>query len=111
MGAALEHAVLLGFTADGPVLAAPAGLDPEQLPEGIKAIDYRSVYVQGLLDASDLGALAQGAALLAWHASHRFCGKCGGKTEMRAGGYKRVCPGCERRAFSAHRSGRHHADA
>ena len=73
----------------GPVLAVPVGVEPEALPETIKAIDYRSVYVQGLIDAAALGALAQGAALLAWHASHGFCSKCGGPTEMRAGGYKR----------------------
>jgi NAD+ diphosphatase len=95
MGARLEHAVLLGFTPKGPVLAAPAGLEPEQLPETIKAIDYRSVYIQGLLDTPDLGALAQGASLLAWHSSHRFCSKCGRQSEMRAGGYKRFCPACE----------------
>src|SRR5262245_36347956 len=94
VGAKLEHAVLLGFNAGRPVLAAPASVDPENLPDGIKAIDYRSVYVQGLLEVPELGALAQAAALLAWHANHRFCGRCGGKTEMRAGGYKRACPGC-----------------
>ena len=38
--------------------------------------------------------MAQGAALLAWHASHGFCGKCGSATEMRSGGYKRHCPSC-----------------
>ena len=46
-----------------------------------------------------LGALAQGAALLAWHASHGFCGKCGGRSEMRAGGYKRFCPNCQTEHF------------
>ena len=79
LGAALEQAVLLGFVVQTPVLAVPAGTDPEELPDGIKAIDYRSVYVQSLLDASDLGALAQGAALLAWHANYGFCAKCGSR--------------------------------
>jgi len=92
--AKLEQAVLLGFDAHGPVLATRAGVEPEVLPENIKAIDYRSVNVQGLLDQGALGALAQAAALIAWHGSHRFCGKCGKPTEMRIGGYKRVCSGC-----------------
>jgi NAD+ diphosphatase len=92
LGAA--EAILLGVDDIGPVLAAVAGIEPEQLPDTIKAIDYRSVYVQGLLGLSDLGALAQGASLLAWHTSHRFCGKCGNKTEVRSGGYKRHCPSC-----------------
>jgi NAD+ diphosphatase len=94
LGADLDGAILLGHTEHGQVLAAPVTVDPETLPETIKAIDYRSVYIQGLVDAAVLGELAQGAALLAWHASHRFCGKCGQPTAMRAGGYKRLCTAC-----------------
>ena len=94
LGAALNEAFLLGFADSGPVLAAPLVLEPDQLPDQIRAIDYRSVYIQGLLDASALGQLAQGASLLAWHVSHKFCGKCGGQAEMRAGGYKRLCTAC-----------------
>lgn len=92
--ASLDRGVLLGFSESGPVLAVPAGIEAEQLPETIKAIDYRSVYMQGLIDEAAAGALAQGAALLAWHSSHRFCSKCGTESEMRAGGYKRLCPAC-----------------
>lgn len=87
-------AVLLGFSERGPVLAMPVAIEAEQLPETVKAIDYRSVYMQGLIDEAAAGAMAQGAALLAWHASHRFCSKCGTQSEMRAGGYKRHCPNC-----------------
>jgi NAD+ diphosphatase len=94
LGADLGNAVLLGHADGRPVLAVPAGGDPEHVPEGIKAIDYRSAYTQGLLDDAGLGELAQGASLLAWHAGHRFCGKCGQPTDMRAGGYKRLCGGC-----------------
>ncbi|WP_187968999.1 NAD(+) diphosphatase [Aquibium microcysteis] len=94
LAAKLEHAVLLGWDGAVPVLAAPAALEPEALPEGMKAIDYRSIYAQGLLGDDTLGALAQGAALLGWHQTHRFCGRCGGATQMRAGGYKRKCEAC-----------------
>ncbi|MEZ5810516.1 MAG: NAD(+) diphosphatase [Rhizobiaceae bacterium] len=94
LGAKLEHGVLLGYRDGDPVIAAPAGIEPDDLPDDIKAIDYRSIMVQRLLGADDLGALAQGASLLAWHGSHRFCGRCGTATKMRAGGYKRVCPNC-----------------
>ncbi|GLQ80063.1 NADH pyrophosphatase [Mesorhizobium huakuii] len=86
--------VLLGFSEQGPVLATPVGIEAEHLPETVKAIDYRSVYMQGLIDDAAAGAMAQGAALLAWHASHRFCSKCGTQSQMRAGGYKRHCPNC-----------------
>ena len=94
LGAALNEAILLGFADSGPVLGAPLVLEQDHLPDHLKAIDYRSVYMQGLLDESALGEVAQGASLLAWHVSHKFCGKCGGATEMRAGGYKRLCTAC-----------------
>lgn len=92
-------AVLLGVADGVPVLAAGSTLEPDMLPETIKAIDFRSVYIQGLLGPADLGALAQGVALLAWHGSHRFCGRCGHETVMRAGGYKRHCPSCNAEHF------------
>ncbi|MGB6120158.1 MAG: NAD(+) diphosphatase [Mesorhizobium sp.] len=98
-GARLDQAILLGWQDGAPRLAAPAGIEPEELPPGMKAIDHRSTYAQGLLPDSDLGALAQAAALLTWHGTHRFCGRCGAKTEMRAGGYKRVCTGCNAEHF------------
>ena len=96
---AFDQAVLLGQSAQGPLLAVPVGVDVETLPDEIKAIDYRSVNVQGLLDSETLGALAQGAALLAWHASHGFCSKCGSRSEMQAGGYRRFCANCQTQHF------------
>lgn len=98
-GADAAQAVLLGTGADGPVLALAVEIDLAELPDGIKAIDYRSINVQGLLDAQGLGALAQGAALLAWHSTHRYCGRCGHETRIAAGGYKRVCPNCAAEHF------------
>ena len=99
LGAKLDHAVLLGMSEDGPVVMAPGSVEPDDLPESIKAIDHRSVYVQGLVEPGTLGELAQGAALLAWHRNHRFCGRCGAETQMRIGGYKRSCPSCAAEHF------------
>ncbi|TKT74976.1 NAD(+) diphosphatase [Aquamicrobium sp. LC103] len=99
MGAKLDHAILLGMSSAGPVVMAPGSVEPEELPDGIKAIDYRSIYTQGLIGEESLGELAQGAALLAWHHNHRFCGRCGARTEMRIGGYKRVCSSCAAEHF------------
>ncbi|TWG90834.1 NAD+ diphosphatase [Mesorhizobium sp. J18] len=97
--APFDQAVLLGHSEKGPVVALPAGMEPEDLPETIKAIDYRSVYMQGLILPESLGELAQAGALLAWHANHRFCGRCGARTESRAGGYKRACTECNAEHF------------
>jgi NAD+ diphosphatase len=94
LGARAEDAILLGNDSGTAFLAVPVTLDAEALPETIKAIDYRSIYMQGLIDNAALGALAQGASLLAWNASHLFCGRCGHATEIRAGGYRRLCRQC-----------------
>ncbi|MEO3997633.1 NAD(+) diphosphatase [Mesorhizobium sp. CAU 1732] len=99
LGAKLEHAVLLGMGDAGPVIMAPGAIEPDDLPEGLKAIDHRSVYMQGLVSPETLGELAQGAALLTWHHTHRFCGRCGHATEMRIGGYKRICTNCAAEHF------------
>ncbi len=95
LSARLQHGVLLGHQEGRPVVVASAGIEPDDLPGHIKAVDYRSIMMQGLLDPAGLGAMAQGASMLAWHKSHRFCGNCGNATEMRAGGYKRLCTSCE----------------
>src|SRR5690606_9117819 len=99
MGAKLNGAVLLGMSTQGPVAMAPGSIDPDDLPGTIKAIDHRSIYVQGLVSPETLGEIAQGASLLTWHHTHRFCGRCGTQTEMRIGGYKRSCPNCNAEHF------------
>lgn len=96
----MENAILLGFSDDeSPRIAVPVHLDLETLPDNIKAVDHRSIYMQGLLKDSLLGELAQGASLLAWASSHRHCGRCGEKTIARAGGYRRECPACKQQLF------------
>ena len=95
-----DNAILLGFAEnDQPRLAVPVRRDLEQLPETVKAIDHRSIYIQGLVTGSLLGELAQGASMIAWAQTHRFCGRCGTEMKPRAGGYRRECPGCGHMQF------------
>lgn len=94
LGADTKDAVLLGSEPAGPVVALSVEAEDGALPETVRSVDYRSVYMQGLVDPAALGALAQAASLLAWHENHRFCGRCGQPTEMRIGGYKRLCLAC-----------------
>jgi len=99
----LARAVLLGHAEGRPLLAAASGLDIERdkslLPDDIKAIDIRSLALQGLLPPDLMGDAAQGAALLAWHAAHQFCSACGAVSEPQDGGYKRICPACGAQHF------------
>ena len=56
-------------------------------------LDLRSIAIQGLA-AEHLPALAAVKALLAWHATHRFCAKCGAETKSAEAGWRRDCTAC-----------------
>jgi len=98
-----ERAVLMGYDGDAPRLAVPLSINPDDeeftLPEPFKAIDLRSLALQGLLDHETLGMVAHGGALISWHATHRFCSRCGTETVSSIGGVKRSCPACEKDHF------------
>lgn len=92
--------VLLGWDAEKrPWLAAHSTYNEDELPTGFIIVDFRQAYIQGLLPPHELGMLAQGGALLAWHLSHRFCSRCGTESHIKDGGYKRVCPNCNMEHF------------
>lgn len=94
-----DRMILLG-EADGiATLALELSIDPENLPAPYSAAEYRALYTQNLLPADISGMVAQAAALLTWHRTHRFCGRCGNLTEMRIGGFKRTCTHCEAEHF------------
>ncbi|MEM7300963.1 MAG: NAD(+) diphosphatase [Pseudomonadota bacterium] len=94
-----DRSVLLGFEGETPVFASPVEADVEDPLPPFKAIDVRSLAMQGFLSREDLGAIAQGSSLLAWNANCLFCSRCGAPTEAQAGGYKRACTGCGREHF------------
>ncbi len=71
-------------------------------PEGTlltPAVDLRSLAMQGVLRADDLAMAATAAALVNWHESARFCGRCGHPTTTREGGWLRYCSSCSQNLF------------
>jgi NAD+ diphosphatase len=54
--------------------------------------ELRGLLSQISLVESQLAATAR--SLLEWHRSHRFCSKCGSKSELDDAGWKRSCPDC-----------------
>ena len=95
-----SRAILLGHTAGGePRLAVPVGTRHEALTEPFSAMEGRELYRRQSLPDETLGAFAQAASLTVWNRDNRFCGKCGCEMQMRIGGYKRVCSGCEHMIF------------
>ena len=94
-----DNLILLGEAEGIAYFALDTGLDAEALPTPYEASEYRALYTHHLLPPALSGMVAQGAALLAWHRTHRFCGRCGNRTEMRIGGFKRVCTSCNAEHF------------
>ncbi len=92
----LSHEVFLGRVAERPVFAASVAADiAETFPEpDYRAVDLRALASEGRVAAAELGLAATAKSLLAWHARHGFCGRCGSPTTVGAGGFRRECPVC-----------------
>lgn len=52
-------------------------------------VDIRRYGVQVALEEGSMAALARG--LCYWHATHRFCGRCGYQNHLVEGGHSRLC--------------------
>jgi NAD+ diphosphatase len=94
--------VFLGLNDSAPRFAI--ALDPADA-EALKArgdlyiTDLRSIAVRGLVEPSHLPPLAEGKALLTWHARHRFCSNCGAPSNVVEAGWRRDCPSCRAQHF------------
>src|SRR4051812_46687763 len=91
LGAAAEIA-FLGLHDGEPrfaVALAPAVGEALRSDERFIVSDLRSIAVRGLVEAEHLPPLAEGKALLSWHARHRFCPNCGAATNPVDGGWRR----------------------
>ena len=87
-----QTCVFLGLDGDQPVFGvALEGESEPSLGEGAFQEMRASAFV---LPARDIAIAGQAKALLDWHKRHGFCPNCGTGTEMRDGGYRRLCPQC-----------------
>ena len=77
----------------------PAAADALQTRGEFAIADLRSIAVRGLVDADHLPPLAEGKALLNWHARHQFCPNCGAATASVEGGWRRDCRSCKTQHF------------
>jgi NAD+ diphosphatase len=107
LGALMDDAILLGWQDSSPRIAAIVGNDTSFDVDAFHAVPLRTLataaYSGGILmdtvEPATLGALAQARALLHWHASNRHCGRCGTRSIMAQGGYRRDCPNCGLQKF------------
>ncbi|WP_242902548.1 NAD(+) diphosphatase [Actinomadura terrae] len=79
---------LLGEDDDGTVYFGVSA--PLPAVEGAEPAGLRQV--GALLADRDSGLLTHLVALEQWHATHRFCPRCGTETEVASAGHVRVCP-------------------
>ena len=87
---------VLGHDQAGPVRTARVGLDYEVPAEG-HFVDLRQAFA--VLDEQDWILAGRGAQVLTWDADHRFCSRCGAKTEPHDSERSRQCPQCRLMAF------------
>lgn len=62
-------------------------------------VDLRSLVTQGVIGQDGYGLLAEAKSLSEWHASAKFCGRCGAATRIHDGGWKITCSACDAAQF------------
>ncbi|WP_029350612.1 NAD(+) diphosphatase [Bosea sp. 117] len=102
LGGLTEGSCLLGLDGEVPhavlpLHAAAAGQLTER--DDLVLTDLRTLAVEGLVPADQLGLLACAKAMLAWHARRTFCSNCGGRLRAAEGGWRRDCPECGAQHF------------
>jgi len=94
--------VFLGLIDSAPRFAValdPADAEALKMCGDLYVTDLRSIAVRGLVEPNHLPPLAEGKALLTWHARHRFCSNCGAPSNVVEAGWRRDCPSCRAQHF------------
>ncbi len=106
LGLALGEAIFLGLDpADGAAKFAVATSEhyargAPQARDALKnRVEIRTLAAQGAMPQSELAFVAQAASLGHWHENNRCCGRCGGSTNVKQGGWKRKCWACGYETF------------
>ncbi|HEX2729588.1 MAG TPA: NUDIX-like domain-containing protein, partial [Rubrobacteraceae bacterium] len=81
----------VGYLGDSPCLAleVPDGL---QAPEGMSFRDLRGIFAA--VDEEFFAVAGRAKQVVGWHMTHRFCGRCGGETELASGELAMRCTRC-----------------
>jgi NAD+ diphosphatase len=94
--AAAEGLVFLGLDDGSAVFAADVSTSDQPaalvLAGAHTVMDIRALVSAVPPPAAGMFAYARGIAH--WHRNQRFCGACGGRTDMRSAGHQRICLNC-----------------
>ncbi|HEY0212979.1 MAG TPA: NAD(+) diphosphatase [Paenirhodobacter sp.] len=101
-GQAVFGADVSGWAAegDGPdpqAFADPRLWHPPGVPDSAGFTELRGALMEVDARAGELVAMAR--ALMQWHETHGFCGRCGVATRATLGGWQRYCPACDSHHF------------
>ena len=82
---------LVGYLDGSPCLAleVPEGV---RAPEGMTFRDLREIFAA--VDEDFFAVAGRAKQIVGWHATHRFCGRCGGETEVASGELAMRCTRC-----------------
>ena len=81
------------------VLIAPEAEEALKDNDNYLLVGLRALALDGRTPPDQLGAIAQGKAMLHWHSTHRFCARCGQPSEVAEQGWKRICTACRAEHF------------
>jgi NAD+ diphosphatase len=81
------------------VLIAPEAEETLKDKDNYLLVGLRALALDGRIPPDQLGAIAQGKAMLHWHSTHRFCARCGQPSEVAEQGWKRICTACKAEHF------------
>lgn len=70
-----------------------------QIPQNLSKIALKEFTSLDYISEDRLGIIAQAAAVLHWHNSHKFCSYCGLPTIIKKAGWRRDCLSCKREHF------------
>lgn len=63
-------------------------------------VDLRTLALQGSVPPDEIALAGQARALAYWHGTQRCCGRCGARTAISEGGWRRDCRACGQMHFS-----------
>ncbi|MDE2094000.1 MAG: NAD(+) diphosphatase, partial [Burkholderiales bacterium] len=87
----------LGRLADTDCWAAEAPAEAGAPPPGMGWEGLRALF--SVLEDAHFALAGRAVQLLDWDRNHRFCGRCGSPTEVKADERSRVCPSCRLAAY------------
>lgn len=105
-GLGLAEVYFLGITdAETPIFASalPAARTPhlaDFTAHLAPLVDLRTLALQGSVPPDEIALAGQARALAHWHVTQRCCGRCGARTAIGEGGWRRDCRACGQMHFS-----------